>query len=299
MTAATLQPKDDDIQYQLGVAYFTLGQYDKASPYLEQAFSQRPDRVNLAYYVGYIRFLQKDYQRALDAFALVQTTDQDLIQLVSFYRGICLGSLGLSDQAVAQLGQAQSMNPTALLVGPALRIRDAMIAQRNQQKRLRASVSLGGFYDDNVSINPDKSGDLLAEQLRARRATSPGLVASAFADYSFYRDGPMEATATYSFFQTANTSNGLNQFNIQDHQAGLSGFYRGTTVNNMPFQLALQYTYDYLFLDSRGFLTQNVVPLPHHRRADHDPSSHRSCGQYDDVPIPVSGQKLPGRDWEQ
>ena len=49
----------------------------------------------------------------------------------------------------------------------------------------------------------------------------------------------------------------MNEFNIQSHLVGLSGFYRGV-MGNLPFQLGAQYTYDYLFLDMDGFLSRHT-----------------------------------------
>jgi hypothetical protein len=49
-----------------------------------------------------------------------------------------------------------------------------------------------------------------------------------------------------------NFNDPLQQFNLQNHFSGLSGFYRGTLFN-VSYQLAAQYTYDYLFLDQASF----------------------------------------------
>ena len=76
------------------------------------------------------------------------------------------------------------------------------------------------------------------------------------ADYSFLREGPFEATATYSFFQTLYGED-FEEFSIQDHLVGVSGFYRGV-VADLPFQLSAQYAYDYLFLGSNGFLSRHT-----------------------------------------
>jgi hypothetical protein len=130
-------------------------------------------------------------------------------------------------------------------------------------KRFRAQISLGGYYDDNVAINPnsesiaDPNQQGIVDDLRRRNTTSPGFLGSMLLDYAFFRDGPMEATATYSFFQTLNTHANLDEFNLQDHLVGLTGFYRGV-LQTVPYQLALQYTYDYLLLDMDGFLSRQT-----------------------------------------
>ena len=256
--ARGLRPTDVNVRFQLGVAYFTLGDYARAGPLLEQVFQEQPDLENLGYYVGFMRYRQKAYSEAVEAFEAVKTSDPNVRQLSQFYRGLAHGVLGLPEQAIAELEEAQRTQAAEPLTQAAIRIRERLAAGRPvvEARRLRAQVSFGGFYDDNVAINPDPSNDATAEGLRRRGTTATGLLGSVVLDYSFLRMGPVEATASYSFFQTLNF-NALDRFNIQDHLGGLAGFYRGTT-REMPYQLGVQYTYDYLFLDEAGFLSRHT-----------------------------------------
>jgi tetratricopeptide (TPR) repeat protein len=273
--ARQLQPTDPAIGYQLGVAYFTAERYDDATPLLEQAYKTDPSSENLGYYVGLGRYRQRDYKQAIDAFNATKTSDPNVQQLTRFYRGLALGVLGLSEQASAELRQLEATGTTLPFTGQALQIQQALAAGRkvDETKRLRLQVSVGGFYSDNVAINPRNPGttpdaatnDLL-RSLTSRSTTSPGILGSLIADYSFYRNGPLEATVNYAFLQTVNLNDGLNTFNIQSHLPGISGFYRGT-VAEIPFQIAAQYTYNYIFLKDAGFtsthsptLTASIVP---------------------------------------
>jgi len=255
----TLRPNDRMVQYQLGVAYFSAAKYEQASPLLEDLFRQQPDLENLGYYVGFMRYRDKQYSDAAEAFRAGKTTDPNIRQLTQFYTGLAYGVLGLSEQSQRELFSAQRTQAVSPITGAAIRIQEALAAGQpiTEEKRLRAQVTVGGFYDDNVAINPNKSRDPIAETFRARKTTAPGMLISGTADYSFYRDGPLEATATYSFLQTLNFNDGLNKFNIQNHLGGLAGYYRGT-VATMPYQIGLQYTYDYLFLDMKGFLSRHT-----------------------------------------
>jgi tetratricopeptide (TPR) repeat protein len=273
--ARQLQPSDSSINYQLGVAYFTAGRYDEATPLLEQAFKTDPSRENLGYYVGLGRYRQKNYTQAIEAFTATKTSDPNVQQLTRFYRGLSLGVLGLSAQASAELRQLEGIGTNLPFTGQAMQIQQAIAAGRktDEARRLRLQVSVGGFYSDNVSINPrnpgttpDASTNDLLRSLTSRSATSPGVLGSLVADYSFYRDGPLEATVNYAFLQTANLNDGLNTFNVQSHVPGISGFYRGA-VAEIPFQIAAQYTYSYIFLKDAGFtsahsptLTASIVP---------------------------------------
>jgi tetratricopeptide (TPR) repeat protein len=258
-TLRSIRPADPMAQYQLGVAYFSVGDYARASPLLEEVFRRQPELANVGYYVGFMRYRQKQYAEAVEAFKAGKSSDPNIQQLTQFYRGLSYGVLGLSEQAQRELLAAQQTLAVSPFTGAAIRVQEALLAGQRveESKRLRAQVNLGGYYDDNVAINPNPSSNPIAESFRARKTTAPGMLASALVDYSFYRDGPLEATATYSFLQTLNFNDGLNKFNIQNHLVGLGGFYRGSLAN-IPYQIGLNYTYDYLFLDHAGFLSRHT-----------------------------------------
>lgn len=263
--AKQLQPSDAAISYQLGVAYFTAGRYDKAHPLLEEAFKTDPSSESLGYYVGLGRYRQKNYKEAVEAFAANTTTDPDVVQLTRFYRGLALGVLGLPEQATAELRQLEGTGPTLPFTGQALQIQQAITARQrvDEPQRLRLQMSVGGFYSDNVAINPrdigttpDAGTNTILQSLHARKTTSPGFLGSVTASYSFLRHGHFEGMVNYAFLQTLNLNDGLSAFNIQSHLPGIGGFYRGT-VANLPFQLAAQYSYNYIFLKDTGFTSSH------------------------------------------
>mgnify|MGYP001296138738 CR=1 FL=1 len=273
--ARQVQPADPAISYQLGVAYFTTGRYDEAAPLLEQGFRTDPTSENLGYYVGLGRYRQKNYKEAVDAFNANQSSDANVQQLSRFYRGLALGVLGLPEQATVELRQLEATGSNLPFTGQALQIQQAIAARQrvDEPKRLRLQVSVGGFYSDNVAINPRNLGTTPDQQtnetlsfLHSRKTTAPGFLGSVTASYSFLRHGPFEAMVNYSFLQTLNFNDGLSAFNIQSHLPGIGAFYRGTLAN-LPFQLAAQYTYSYIFLKDAGFTsahsptgTASIVP---------------------------------------
>jgi tetratricopeptide (TPR) repeat protein len=236
--ARQLQPTDVNVQYQLGVAYLAANRYDEASPLFEQAYQQQPNMDNLGYYVGLTRYRRKEYKPAVEAFDRGTVTDPNLQRLATFYRGLALGVSGMAARQGVQ----------------------------REEKRLRASISVGGYYDDNVAINPDRCDRCnpavrsLVDQFRERRTNSPGAIATVNAEYSFLRHEGFESSVSYSFLQTSNYAGNLDRFNIQSHQPGLHSYYR-TTLADMPFQLGLDYTYDYVFLDFNGFLSRHSPTL--------------------------------------
>ena len=108
-------------------------------------------------------------------------------------------------------------------------------------------------------LDPANDPNFSISNARNRETTAPGFLATLRGDYAFYRDGPMEAVATYSFLQTVHGES-LSDFDIQDHLGGLSWFYRGL-AGDFPYQIAAQYTYDYYFLDMKAFLARHTPSI--------------------------------------
>ena len=270
----SIRPSNLFLRYQLGLAYFALPDYEKAAPPLFEVYEKQPTLDSLGFYVGYLLYRKKDYEGALAAFDANQTQDFDTQQLTLFYRGLTLGVLGLSDQAIEELEEVKLDRTVAPLSSAAIRVRERLAAKKkaDETKPWQLQVSLGGFYDDNVSINPNSSsnapdpnsttreaGNQALRDLRNRDTKAPGFLATLRADYSFWREGPYEVSGNYSFFQTVN-GNGLSELNIQDHLLGLSGFYRDVAFK-LPYQVDLQYTFDYLLLDMSKFLARHTPTL--------------------------------------
>ncbi len=258
--AHTIQPRDLFIRYQLGATYFLLKEYNKAQPLLSGVYAEQPKLEVVGFYVGFLRYRDKSYPEALAAFSQVETMDPDMRQLIGFYKGLTLGTLGMSEQAVTELDDALKVQTSEPFSAPVQRMRDTLTAVKSTERRFRAALGFGGFYSDNVALNPNRSNDPFAESLRTRSTTSPGLLMTAHGEYSWLRRGPLESIVSYNFFQTVNLNDGLSRFNIQNHQGALAGYYRGT-LRAMPYQVGLTYAYDYLFLGQDGFLSRHTPTL--------------------------------------
>lgn len=155
-TLRALRPSDLEVAYQLGTAHFALRNYEKATPPLEEVFRQEPEHENLGFYVGFLRYRQKDYDGAAEALSMNASSNPDLRQLAFFYRGLALGVLGLSEQAQAELNSAQRVQPNSPIAGASVRVQEALTTTKRvtETQRLRLQVALGGYYDDNVAVNP-------------------------------------------------------------------------------------------------------------------------------------------------
>jgi tetratricopeptide (TPR) repeat protein len=262
-TAFELRPSDLFNRYQLGVAYFALHNYEQASPLLFKVYEEQPQVEDLGFYVGFLRYRDKEYDKALEAFEVNRSQDPDIKQLALFYRGLVLGVLGIPEQAIVQLDEALLVEAVSPLTQSAIQLRNALAVGRGpnqEKKRLRIQVSVGGLYDDNAAINPNVSNDPVGQSLRSRKTTSPGFLASALFDYAWLRHGPFESTINYQFFQTLNFNDDLSRLNTQDHIVGTGAYYRGTVLEN-PYQVGLEYSFDYLLLDNVAFLSRHNPSL--------------------------------------
>jgi tetratricopeptide (TPR) repeat protein len=251
------RPGDLSVLFQLGVLYFGLGRYDQAQPLLEEVFKIDPNLDGLGYYVGFMRYRNKDYQGALRAFRAARTTDPDIAQLTRFYSGLALGVLGLPREATAELDEALKIQPTSPLTGPAERLRGAMVTTADEQRRFRAQVRVGFLYDTNVAVIPNVTNDPVVQGLQGQQTKSPGELGALRFDYAFLRQGGFEAVATASIFGIY--YNDATDFNLLNPLGAVGVTYRGTFGAALPYQAGLQYAFDYFQLGPNPFVQRHTV----------------------------------------
>lgn len=254
-------PADPVIAYQLGLAYFVQEDYARAEPFLEQAFRNDPTRESLGYYVGFMRYRDKDYQGALRAFRAGRSSDPNIQQLTRVYSGMALAILGLPAQAQAEIDEALRLGPSPALTGPTERLRDAVVAVREREKRLFVELRFGFLYDDNVAVIPNgTSSDPIVSSLRDRGTKSTGEVVGARGEYVFFRTPGWDASIGYSYFGTYYNDGDVNEFNVTDNLGSLAVTHR-TALGGMPAQGRLEYDFDVLLLGSDRYLTRHTATL--------------------------------------
>jgi len=257
--ARRISPEEMAVAYQLGLAYFSLNRYDEAQVVLEHVFRRDPGLDSLGYYVGYLRYRKGDHQGALQAFRAGRTTDPNIAQLTRFYTGLALNAMGMSRQAAAEVEQALRLQPASPLAGPAERLRQSFAESRDAERRLHASLRLGGFFDDNVNARPSAhpSSDTV-NALRRPENQSWGELASLRLEYDWLKTGPWTSTVGYSFFTTYN--NRLPSFNIIDH-LGTVTVSRQDLLGSMPLISSVQYAYEYLMLGGTELLQRHAASI--------------------------------------
>jgi len=255
--ASQAAPSDTSIAYQLGLAYFALEQYDRAAPLLESVFAREPTLPSLGYYVGFLRYRKDKYEEALRAFRAGRTSAPDTADLTRIYAGLSLQKLGLSTQAEAEIAQLGKLRPALPSTGPAERVQGNPGSARDTNRRFRAEVRAGEFYDDNAPAAPNITGASVAATTASdQKRNTFGELLSVRLDYDWLRAGGWIGTAGFSFFGTHNNS--LPAFDLEDYSGSLNIVRRGL-VENLPVLTGVSYTYDYVVLDKEGLLQRNAV----------------------------------------
>ena len=249
-------PNDPSVAYQLGLAYFALEQYDRAEPLLESVFARDPTLPSLGYYVGFLRYRKNKYEEALRAFRASQTSDPDIADLTRIYAGLSLQKLGLGSQAEAEIAQLGKLRPALPITGPAERVQSNPGPARDTDRRFRAEVRFGGFYDDNAPAAPSVTGASVPAGVGEGRRNTFGELLSVRLDYDWLRAGGWIGTAGFSFFGTHNNS--LPDFDLQDYSGSLN-IVRRALVFNLPVLAGVSYTYDHVVLDNERLLERNAI----------------------------------------
>jgi tetratricopeptide (TPR) repeat protein len=249
-------PNDPSVAYQLGLAYFALEQYDRAEPLLESVFARDPTLPSLGYYVGFLRYRKNKYEEALRAFRASQTSDPDIADLTRIYAGLSLQKLGLGSQAEAEIAQLGKLRPALPITGPAERVQSNPGPARDTDRRFRAEVRFGGFYDDNAPAAPSVTGASVPAGVGEGRRNTFGELLSVRLDYDWLRAGGWIGTGGFSFFGTHNNS--LPDFDLQDYSGSLN-IVRRALVFNLPVLAGVSYTYDHVVLDNERLLERNAI----------------------------------------
>jgi tetratricopeptide (TPR) repeat protein len=251
-------PDDPQVLFHLGAAYFGLERYDDAGPLLERVLTTSPDLPGLGYYLGFLRYQKGDYNGALSVLEHETSTDPRLQQLARFYAGLAAARLGLRERAQEELESAARLLPASPLTSTAERLRHSPLAiqPRQAERRLRAEVRLGVFYDSNPAVVPEAVDDPTVRDLRQNAGGSFGEGGSLRLDYSIIRTPTFDATLSYSIFGKYNNSQ--TEFNVIDNLFGLT-LSSGGTIGGLPYLLQLPYTFDYFMLGGDPFLRRNTI----------------------------------------
>jgi tetratricopeptide (TPR) repeat protein len=263
--ARKLRPADSDVAFQIGVLYFGQKEYDKAEPFLREVYRADAKRPNIGYYLGFIEFQKQNFREALSYFRTNVPSDDTFAQLAGFYSSLTLARLGSPAQAKVEIDQALRLQPASPLTTPGQRLGEILEKAAEREKFFRGELRLGVFYDTNVPVDPDRSGDVTAQAIRAGqpRQKSEGELVSLDLAYTWLRAVDWEGTISHRFLQFYN--NRLTEFNSQSNTPTVSIVKRGLlpgAFGELPYTGGAQVSYDYISLGNRPF-TQRWIVTPY------------------------------------
>lgn len=251
--AQKLAPKDLDVAFQLAVAHFLQQQFDKAEPLFRQVYASQPERQNLGYYLGVLEYRRQSYREALRFFRATVPSDENFAQLTKFYAGLCLSALGLAGQARSEIEEAIRLQPASPLTGAAERFRDVLGPAVRAERNFHVDAKVGFYYDTNVAVVPNSSGDIVAETARGADHRSFGELGYVRFEYTPLRTPEWEGVLAASLLQTVN--NDVSGFNTMN-PSGTAALAYKTSLRNMPTVGGLTFVYDYISLDNHNFLNR-------------------------------------------
>ncbi|MCX5736538.1 MAG: tetratricopeptide repeat protein [candidate division NC10 bacterium] len=253
--AQKLNPNDADVAYQLAVVYFTQQQYDKSDALFQGLYTRDPRRQNLGYYLGFLEYRQQRFREALRYFRANVASDENFAQLNRFYSGLALSALGMPAEARTEIEEALRLQPMSPLTGPAERFRDVLGTAAMKERNFHVDAKIGTFYDNNVSVIADPSGDPVAILSREAKHRSTGELGYVRFEYTPLRTVDWEGVVAASVLGTY--ENNLSNYNVLSPSIMGSLSYKDTLWGKQTIY-NLTYLYDYMLLDD-PYLTRHTV----------------------------------------
>ena len=131
LLAKNINPNHFEINYNLGYIYYIQKEYEKAVPFLRKALLGQPDNVMALKYLGYTLQSLRKYQEALPSLKKVLDVQPDNKEAL-FAMGECFYEVGSNDQALkifTHLRVSPEVGPRAALYAGLIRMRAGWIRQ--------------------------------------------------------------------------------------------------------------------------------------------------------------------------
>ena len=160
LLAKNINPNHFEINYNLGYIYYIQKEYEKAVPFLRKALLTQPDNVMALKYLGYTLQSLRKYQEALPSLKKVLDVQPDNKEAL-FAMGECFYEIGSNDQALKIF--------THLRVSPEIGSRAALYAGLI---RMRANQLEKAIEDFEIGLKHDSIPLDIMNELRYNLATA-------------------------------------------------------------------------------------------------------------------------------
>ena len=160
LLAKNINPNHFEINYNLGYIYYIQKEYEKAVPFLRKALLGQPDNVMALKYLGYTLQSLRKYQEALPSLKKVLDVQPDNKDAL-FAMGECFYEIGSNDQALKIF--------THLRVSPGVGSRAALYAGLI---RMRANQLDKAIEDFEIGLKHDSTPLDIMNELRYNLANA-------------------------------------------------------------------------------------------------------------------------------
>ena len=160
LLAKNINPNHFEINYNLGYIYYIQKEYEKAVPFLRKALLTQPDNVMALKYLGYTLQSLRKYQEALPSLKKVLDVQPDNKDAL-FAMGECFYEIGSNDQALKIF--------THLRVSPGVGSRAALYAGLI---RMRANQLDKAIEDFEIGLKHDSTPLDIMNELRYNLANA-------------------------------------------------------------------------------------------------------------------------------
>jgi tetratricopeptide (TPR) repeat protein len=246
-------PEHTDAHFQLGVVLIQKKEYKNAVSHLEQVYKKEPDREDLGYFLGFAYYQLGDHKKALSYFEKARTKDKTVASLILYYTGLAKQQTGNNKEAVIAYKKLIITDPTSPLAEPSQRLIET-IEPKVVKKRFGVDFTTKVQYDDNIILVPTTN----VFNLRNKEKKSIIELFYLRGEYAFIRERDYDLSASYAIYQTI--TNKMRDMDVQDHIVSLDFSKRGQ-MGAMPYDLRLNYAYDYL-LSNYDYLLQRHAIRP-------------------------------------
>lgn len=253
--ALRLWPQLPGAPLDLGILYFDAQQYEKAEPWLQQAYTEPHDRFVAALFLGLSRFRQGDAAGA-HQFLTEAAKDPEVRSAAQYYDGLVLvrqrqvadarerfaavqaerpdSDIGRASAQYLQTGEAPPLEPSAVAV---------------PMKPWSAHAAAAFEYDSNVVLA--SSEDVVRNNRGIDHQSDGRFVVDAGGLYHVFQRPYLDAALSYDFSQSVHFR--LTQYDLQGHRVRLDLAAPGERI-----QYGLSGWYDFYALDYQTFLQEGV-----------------------------------------
>lgn len=220
-SALEIDPSHTEANFELGALLVQREAYQEAIKHLETVYEKVPEKEDLGYLLGLAYYHLGQYERALHFFEVGKTTDKTIQSLTLYYTALTKQQLGLTKETRLKMKEVITFDPTSPVAPLSKKFIEILEIEERIKKRLHLEFTMKAGYDDNVLLVPTEN----VFNLREKGQDSFFETTFLSAEYVPFRRPRWEVSTSYSFNETL--YNSIRKLDIQSHAISLESLWRG------------------------------------------------------------------------